>query len=348
MIISAVSLLIACDQTMRPFHGLFAEPTRADGSANSSSLTSLSLPAASALKFGVWEGSVNPSAIALYESWLNRRMDFINDTIPSESWDNMVNGGFLYYFAPGWKASGVDRLAITIPMLPTFGKYDGPTLDDTAAARALSDGAAGAYDTYWITMRQNLIASGYNANSIRLGWEPNGNWYNWRASVNPTAWIAYYRRIVGILRNDPAAKFKFIWNPTLGLQSIAAELIYPGDDVVDTVGLDVYDSDWSRYVMPTPLLETQKEVWDKTILNGDHGLAFYSSFARAHAKPIYICEWGVGQASNHMGGDNPYFVQQLFDWASDAQNNVQLLMAFDDPKLSDYPDSAALFLKLVK
>ena len=300
-------------------------------------------------KLGVYEGSIAAARIKTYESFLNRPLDYINDTVVSENWDHMVGDGLRWYFAPNWTPAGLDRVVLTVPMLPTFAKYDGPSLNDADAAKALQDGANGVYDAYWVKMRQSLLASGFTGNYVRLGWEMNGNWYNWRANVNPTAWVAYWRRIVGILNADPNSKFRFVWNPTLADQAIAAEKVYPGDDVVSAIGLDVYDSDWSRYPAGSGVLEVQKQVWDKTILNGPHGLAFYDAFAKLHRKPIQIDEWGVGPGSGHMGGDNPFFIQAFYDWVANPDHNVTLVMYYDDPTLlppTNFPNSSALLKKL--
>ena len=309
----------------------------------------VSAPLAIPFKLGVYEGS-SPDALVSYETYLNRKMDYINATIPSENWANMTDTSLYWWFSKLWQPSGLDRVVLTIPMIPTFGVYSGPTLNDAAAAQALTDGANGANDAYFVKMRQTLIAAGYKTNIIRLGWEMNGNWYNWRANVNPTAWVAYWRRIVGILKADPAFKPRFDWNPTIQTQAIAAEKVYPGDDLVDFIGIDVYDSDWSRYPAGSNNPAVQREVWDKTILNGDHGLKFYAAFAKAHGKPLHIDEWDVGTPDGHQGGDNPYFVQSLVDWAKDPANRVELMMHYDDPSLqpdrTQFPNSSALLKKL--
>ena len=324
----------------------------AGGGGSAPATSAPSTPVASSVALGAYEGAVNLPNFAEYETFLNRPLDYFNDTVPSEDWDHLTNSSLYYYFLANYKTvGGPARLVITLPMVPTFGKYDGPTLNDAAAAQALADGASGVNDAYWIKARQQLLASGYTTNFIRLGWEMNGNWYNWRANVNPTAWVTYWRRIATILNDDPRAHFRFVWNPTLADQAIAAETVYPGDDLVAAIGLDVYDSDWSRYPAGTGNLTVQKQVWDKTILNGPHGLTFYAAFAKMHRKPIHIDEWGVGPASGHMGGDNTYFIQAMVDWAHDPANNVTILMYYDDPTLrpgaTSFPNASALLKTLL-
>lgn len=40
-------------------------------------------------------------------------------------------------------------------------------------------------------------------------------------------------------------EFLVLWNPNAGYTESAADQIYPGDDVVDWIGLDTYDSDYN-------------------------------------------------------------------------------------------------------
>ena len=88
---------------------------------------------------------------------------------------------------------------------------------------------------------------------IRLGWEANGDWYPWRASANVEAWEAYFRRIVGVMRGVqptvagvPAQAFEFdlTYNRGNSGTAVTFESMYPGDDVVDIIGLDAYDTKW--------------------------------------------------------------------------------------------------------
>ena len=187
------------------------------------------------MKLGVYRSAQDPVAIKIYENWLGRRVDYILDTVPSGdygdatldiSWQKFVGSGWSR-FASRW-AGNESRMILTIPMLPTQGNYGSPSLGATAAGAALSSGASGSYDSYWVTMGTNLVSAGYANNYIRLGWEMNGSWYNWSAVFNPTAWTAYFQRIVNILRATTGANFKFVFNPTMGYQKIHSTSIYPG------------------------------------------------------------------------------------------------------------------------
>jgi hypothetical protein len=355
------------------FTGEFTDSAGAVWNVSATASPKITKPVVPALPFqlGVYKSAQDPQAILDYEAWLGRPVDKILDTIPSGdygdatldiSWQKMVGSGW-GWFASKW-AGNESRMVVTIPMLPTQGNYGAPSLGATAAGAALASGAAGAYDNYWVQMRQNLINSGYGNNVIRLGWEMNGGWYNWSASFNPTAWVTYFQRIVGILRADPKAHFVICFNPTMGYQSYPADQVYPGDAYVDAIGLDVYDQDWNGYYpilatdTPAQALAKQQAVWTNDIVKAynPHDMLDWSNFAKTHGKPFMICEWGCMPLSNNGGGDNPFFVQSMYDFASNPANGVTLLMYFDLQGLealynsaaapTQFPNASALYLKL--
>ena len=62
----------------------------------------------------------------------------------------------------------------------------------------------------------------------------------WFAKGQEADYIRAFRRVVEIFRRHSSG-FKYDWCPGWGPQDSAADLAYPGDDVVDYIGLDVYD-----------------------------------------------------------------------------------------------------------
>ncbi len=93
---------------------------------------------------------------------------------------------------------------------------------------------------------------------------------------------------------------RYDWCPGWGPQDSPADLAYPGDDVVDYIGLDVYDFKHEGSV---------EERWNTFYLKAPFGLEWHRDFAARHGKPMSYPEWGVGNF-----GDNPYFIQQMHDW----------------------------------
>ena len=127
----------------------------------------------------------------------------------------------------------------------------------------------------------------------------------------------------------------------LGAQETPADQAYPGDDVVDYIGLDVYDFKFEG---------SAQERWNTFYMNAAFGLAWHKQFAERHNKPMSFPEWGVGQF-----GDNPYFIQQMHDWFVANEKNIAYAAYFDVdgdwPTQIDnnqFPKSQELFQRLFK
>lgn len=196
---------------------------------------------------------------------------------------------------------------------------------------------------------------------VRLGWEHHGNWFRWRSRPDPGAWSAYYRRIVAVMRQVPGQQFNFVWNPGVGIAEwynggpYYSEVSYPGDDVVDWVGVNIFDYSWDQYPYPSwataeQRLQRQQAAWSQQAW-GDHGLAFWQSFAASHGKAMVIPEWGVQQrADGHGGGDDPYFVERMHDWIVTRGVPWHVYFNFDGvdarASLSNFPLSRERFLNL--
>ena len=72
---------------------------------------------------------------------------------------------------------------------------------------------------------------------IVLGWEMNGITYTGRCAPNPPMWKIYWRRIVATMRSVDGARFRFDFAPSRGRDAIPWTECYPGDDVVDIIGM---------------------------------------------------------------------------------------------------------------
>lgn len=175
---------------------------------------------------------------------------------------------------------------------------------------------------------------------IRLGWEMNLVDSPWFAKGQEADYIAAFRRVVGIFRRHSDG-FKYDWCPGWGPQELAADLAYPGDDVVDYIGLDVYDFKYEG---------SPQERWDTFYLKAPFGLQWQRDFAARHGKRMSYPEWGVGQF-----GDNPFFIQQMHDWFRKNQDGIAYAAYFDVDGLwptqidnNRFPRSQKLFRKLFR
>jgi hypothetical protein len=295
---------------------------------------------------GLYTGPADATEHDEVSAWLGNEATYAVDFVDaSQSWTTIASGSdwMLDPWASWVKAKAGRRLVVSLPML------------NQASSGRLADGAAGAFDAYFRTLAQEIADKGLGNAVIRLGWEANGDWYPWKASTDPTSWKAFFRRIVGVMRavqpkvsGQPRQAFEFLLTYNRGTSGTAVKFatIYPGDDVVDLLGLDVYDHKWLD-TTSTP------EVRWSDALNQEMGLAAFSAFAASHGKPMSIPEWGLAQKGfddNGGVGDNPYFVDRMADWFSANAATLRFQSYFDhlsswtgDQRLASYANSQARY-----
>lgn len=226
-----------------------------------------------------------------FEDWLGRPLDVILDFLEMETWPGMV--AMAGWMAGCWRGAGRRRLVISVPMLV---KRDKPTIQQ---------GARGLFDQHYRALGAKLVAEGFPDAILRIGWEFNGGWYPWTARGDPATFAAYWRRIARTLKATPGNRFRTDWCvTTVEGPTVAA---WPGDDIVDIVGLDIYNQSYPKIADPL-------KRW-QFLLNHQAGLIWHRDFARAHGKPRSFPEWGTGtKPDGHGGGDDPLFVRNMLDW----------------------------------
>jgi hypothetical protein len=205
----------------------------------------------------------------------------------------------------------------------------------TMKGTPLKEVAAGLHDAEFEIAALSIAVSQPDA-IVRIGWEMNGDWFAWAAGGVEADYIASYRRVAQIFRRA-SRQFSFAWCPGAGRQNSSPDVAYPGDDVVDTVGLDVYDA---------PTDDGPVARWKRDVLEGPFGLHWLENFAALHGKKMNIGEWGVGLKD---APDNPYFVEEMGRWLHRHATSVAFHVYFDVPphELDDgkFPRARARFLK---
>ena len=207
----------------------------------------------------------------------------------------------------------------------------------TVKGTPLADVADGMHDAEFEAAATAISEAQPNA-VIRLGWEMNLASMAWFAGGQEADYVKAFRRVVGIFRRH-SSRFKYDWCPGWGPQDSPADLAYPGDDVVDYVGLDVYDFKYDG---------SARERWDKFYLNAPFGLQWHKEFAARHRKAMSYPEWGVGNF-----GDNPFFIGQMHDWLMRSASEIAYAAYFDVDGLwptqidnNQFPESQKLFRRL--
>jgi hypothetical protein len=202
---------------------------------------------------------------------------------------------------------------------------------------SLAYGNSGANDTKIRDIAQRLVNGGFDGSVIRVGWEHNGSWSPWSSLDDPDAYSRYYRRIVDQFR-AVSPNFRFEWN--VNVRYVAVDMrSYPGDDYVDVIGMDIYNSSWG---------DSQRDPVDRwnTYLDRGAGLEWHRDFAASRGKPMAYSEWGLTDATRHESGvdpDDTYFIDQMLRWI--AANNVAYANYFDSgwADLSDFPKAQAQY-----
>ena len=282
-----------------------------------------SSPAKFAGAFVDWGPIGRERLLQSWEKWLKQPpssvlgVDFYGQT----TWDDFHKLDWL----PGlWKKLNPSRNVVwSVPL--------------TITGTPLADVASGLYDREFEAAARAISEAQPRA-IIRLGWEMNLSQMGWFAKDHETDYIAAFRRVVGIFRRH-SSEFKYDWCPGWGTQETPADLAYPGDDVVDYIGLDVYDFKYEG---------SPEERWNNFFLKAPFGLEWHRDFALRHGKRMSYPEWGVGQF-----GDNPYFVQQMHDWLVKNRDNIAYAAYFNVDGLwptqidnGKFPKSQELFRKL--
>jgi len=290
---------------------------------------------------GVYVGAANPAGVAAFGLVTDTSPTIASDYLPSDGgWSGMDGaGGSLSWLTGPWQGSGY-TLSLGVPMIPTD--------SSGTAVGTLAAGATGAYNSYFVTLAQTLVAAGDGNAYLRLGWEFDGGWYAWSATSAgaEASYAAYFDQIVTAMRSVSGQNFKFVWNPDAQAFNEApydVTLAYPGNAYVDVIGLDDYDQTWV-----TP--QNPANEWNETSLPG---LDDAHSFAAAQGKPLAITEWGLTIRSDGHGlGDDPLYINDFTSWMKDPSNDVLFESYFnfdpsgDNSQITDglFPSSLVAFI----
>ncbi|MEU6662515.1 glycosyl hydrolase [Streptomyces sp. NPDC046821] len=238
-------------------------------------------------------GPAGVTRMAQLSKWLGGSELRVGHTyLPGDQWSNIEGApGFLDSWAK-WRQARADRIfVLNVPMLERNEDH----LGDAEVRALLQRGAAGEFDEHFRALAKRLVGLKVPDTVIVPGWEMNGTTYTHRCGPDPEAWKAYWKRIVTAMRSVPGQKFRFDFTPSRGRDAVPWTKCYPGDDVVDIVGMDSYD-------------QPEGESFDRQI-SEPYGLQAQVDFAKEHKKAISYPEWGL-----FRNGDNPQYMQRMLAW----------------------------------
>ncbi|MEU2832044.1 glycosyl hydrolase [Streptomyces lavendulae] len=212
--------------------------------------------------------------------------------LPGDTWANIEGAPDSLRSWARWRRARADRLfVLNVPMLD----HNERGVPDARVAGLIRSGARGEYDHHFRRLARRLVALGVPDTVIVLGWEMNGFDYTHRCRPDPENWKRYWRRITAAMRSVEGQRFRFDFAPNRGVDAIAWTKCYPGDDVVDVIGMDSYD-------------QPPGDSFDEQVTQ-PYGLQQQVDFARAHGKPISYPEWGL-----FRNGDNPEYMGRMLEW----------------------------------
>jgi hypothetical protein len=232
-----------------------------------------------------------------------------------ETWAEMADSDWSISTWDGFPG----RLVYGLPLLP----------DDRSAT--LAQVGDGAHDAVYSSIARSLVSHGRGDSFVRVGLEANGTWFRWGATAGTAkSFRIAFRQTVEVMR-AVAPKLVFVFDigcghPLEGSTSRLAPLtdLYPGDDVVDVVGCDTYDSYSTR--------AGNDAGWARTLRPADApGLADIVDFATAHDKKFAIPEWGLTKTGAHGSGDNPYYITAMHDFLRAHADTLAFENYFNEP-----------------
>jgi beta-mannanase len=230
---------------------------------------------------------------------------------------------YVDFTTPAFNASAATAISDrgTIPMI-TWQPMDSSLPDPVQQPQySLSTIIDGSWDGLLMRWAKGIAAWGRPL-ILRFAHEMNGNWYPWSEGVNGNTsgqYVRAWRHVHKLFIANGATNVDWVWSPNADYPgSTPLSDLYPGDDYVNTVGVDGYNwgtsQSWSVW-------QTPQQVFHATVADAR---------TLTH-KPILLTE----VASAGKGGDKAQWITSLFAWLEDNPN-IEGFIWFDFKKEADW------------
>ena len=191
----------------------------------------------------------------------------------------------------------------------------------TMSGTSLGQVSVGAGDRAFTAFAEHLIRFGRGDSDLRLGWEFNGDWQTWSA-FNAREFDGAFRHAAALLKKLlPNATID--WNGNVGHSQAGhnpfSEL-YPGNDVVDVVGVDAYDNGYNA--------SADSAEGFRAWAAEPFGIDTWYRFAQRHGKKFALPEWGLTATGE---GDNPAFIAGMYSWLQQHSSGIAYESYFNQP-----------------
>jgi hypothetical protein len=260
-----------------------------------------------------WASGVNPQAqsaanVAGFQTMRGAAADIIVIHPARDNWAALnANWAYTEPIPAGYQG----RLSFSMPLWPGNGNVNTN------------------YNTEWTAWANKVEAIDPKAD-VRLAWEmnlPNAWHVN---SSNRTAWVAAFNR-AAIAINNAAPGFTITFNPNWGGDQTGVDVRGVFQEVkanVDVYGIDYYDA-------YNPVLTEADNV---NRANQFRSLTDSYNYAIANGKKFALPEWGLGcntsgcQWAGNAGGDNPRFINHVYNWLkTKPASTIAYEAYFDEP-----------------
>jgi hypothetical protein len=231
-------------------------------------------------------------------------------------------------WAPPWNAfdvAGADEIRArgATPMISWEPRASHSNFDRNWSLDSINNGSHDAYIHQWT---HDVAAWGHPL-YVRLMHEMNGPWTSWSPGLNGNSsndFVAAWRHIVDIAREEGAVNIRWIWAPNIDdgdSRYTPYSKIFPGDDYVDWVGLTGYNwgtsQSWSKW-------ESLPNVFKGSI----------DELRSLSSKPVMLAEMG----SAEDGGNKGSWITDGFSHLLTDLPEVRAVVWFDafDPRLGTH------------
>ncbi|MBL7498568.1 hypothetical protein I6A84_40910 [Frankia sp. CNm7] len=308
-------------------------------------------PAGTSGAFPTGVSAANTSQANAFANFRGRANDVVVVFTARDKW-SAITGPWIG-LEPKFFSNFPGTWVVTVPMYP---EPSGSVDTDVYARSHLAACARGEYDKYFRQFGQWLNSKNRGDSFVRIGWEFNGGWFVWKA-IDRNNWRECFRNEAkALLSVAPQARIDWSVNAHTPLPDGGDPFaVYPGNDVVDVIGMDTYDQ-----YPPSPTAAK----FDEQCKMGSPlpGLCRVINFARQNNKLFSVPEWGLVHQDTPAGrrgvagGDNPVYIQQMYNLLLRNRDILAYEAYFNDPDLGNvgsslvnptqHPNAANLYQQL--
>lgn len=162
----------------------------------------------------------------------------------------------------------------------------------------------------------------------------------WGWGKDPAVYVAAWRRIVDIFRQENISQVEWCWSPNFNSDAgVLFADYYPGDDYVDWVGVSLYANTWG-WRNADEMLSARGDAKQNPVCPYE--------FALVHNKPFMIAEWGLNVTKDMSDEQNAVWLKGMFT-AIEKRLNTRMIIHWGTAELYllNYPEALQIYRSYV-